>query len=337
MTKEGNDNKILLSVVVPVYNVEKYIVKCLNTLRSINNDNYEIILINDGSTDSSYEIIKKIEKEDKRVTVYNNSNHGLSYTRNYGMEKARGEYVIFVDSDDYLKSTSFEQLIEKISRNDAVFFGYTRILEGEIIDDEQEKIVTKIINQEQLIEKLETDSFINDFGFAWNKIYKKSIIDKNNILFENNTCAREDLIFNLQYFQHVDNIMITENSMYYYVQYDNSLSRIGHEISEIDVFVGRLKSIVNNKPIYKDSMINRIVFSVIQNHIENKIFKLNSSMKEKNKEFLKTIKYRNYVENIADSRMMYRIYKYCFKHRKITLAYIYYNLSLIKKRIRYGQ
>ena len=102
--------KDLISVIVPVYNVKNYLEKCLDSIINQTYKNLEIILINDGSTDESLDICYMYEKKDKRIKVYNQENHGLSYTRNRGIELARGKYIGFVDSDDVISPFMYEFL-----------------------------------------------------------------------------------------------------------------------------------------------------------------------------------------------------------------------------------
>ncbi len=100
----------LISVIVPVYNVKNYLEKCLDSIINQTYKNLEIILINDGSTDESLDICYMYEKKDNRIKVYNQENHGLSYTRNRGIELARGKYIGFVDSDDVISPFMYEFL-----------------------------------------------------------------------------------------------------------------------------------------------------------------------------------------------------------------------------------
>ena len=103
-----------ISIIVPVYNTEKYLSKCLNSLIKQTYKDIEIIVVNDGSKDKSLEIAKKFAKQDNRIKVFNKENGGLSSARNFGIEKASGEYIGFVDSDDYIKENMFEILYNMI-------------------------------------------------------------------------------------------------------------------------------------------------------------------------------------------------------------------------------
>ena len=104
---------VLVSVVVPVYNVEKYVEKCINSIINQSYNNLEIIVVDDGSKDSSASMCDKIAMRDSRVKVYHKHNEGLGLTRNYGMNRASGKYIMFVDSDDYIEENIIERMLKK--------------------------------------------------------------------------------------------------------------------------------------------------------------------------------------------------------------------------------
>ena len=109
-------NKV--SVVVPIYNVEKYLPKCIETIQTQSYENLEIILVNDGSTDSCLKICEKYKKDDERIIIVNKKNGGLSDARNYGIEKATGKWITFIDSDDYVEKDYIETLINLSNSDD---------------------------------------------------------------------------------------------------------------------------------------------------------------------------------------------------------------------------
>lgn len=123
----------LVSVVVPVYNVEKYLSVCVDSLLRQQYKNIEIFLIDDGSTDSSGEICDKYSSKYQNVKVFHKNNSGLGYTRNYGLKRISGEYVTFVDSDDYVENDLIQKLIEPVLLNhsvDGVIGGFTKITDS---------------------------------------------------------------------------------------------------------------------------------------------------------------------------------------------------------------
>lgn len=120
-----------VSIIVPIYNVEKYIERCIKSLISQTYRDIEILLINDGSPDDSKTICERYEKIDKRIKLYNKENGGLSDTRNYGLKRAKGEYILFVDSDDYIESNTVEVLISEMKKDNLDIVAGNAVLEAD--------------------------------------------------------------------------------------------------------------------------------------------------------------------------------------------------------------
>lgn len=167
----------LVSVIVPIYNVEKYLEKCIESILNQTYKNLEIILVNDGSTDNSYDICLKYKEKDSRVIIVNKSNGGLSSARNKGIECATGEYYLFVDSDDYISEYMIEKLLYSIHQYNAdiVCCNYD-------FCDEKSNFIKKhtidifenqIYNSKQANERLLYNKFYR--CFAWNKMYNKKL------------------------------------------------------------------------------------------------------------------------------------------------------------------
>ena len=180
-----------ISIIIPVYNVEKYLGKCLDSVICQTLDDIEIICINDGSTDKSYEILNAYARKDKRIVVINNKNNGAAQARNDGLDIANGQYIMFVDGDDYLKPWACETAYKKItsSHSDIGIFSH--------LNEENSNCIESSKNG--LIKKYSDDSSLTDYScfqiFIWDKIYKKSFLDRNNIRFEQDVKTSEDTIW----------------------------------------------------------------------------------------------------------------------------------------------
>ena len=133
---------IVISIIIPVYNVEKWLNKCIDSILVQSYKNFEIILVNDGSTDKSGDICDKYSKEDNRIKVFHNKNKGLSYSRNFGVKNSNGKYVMFVDSDDFISDINiidkFINILEK-DKSDFIYTSYCRF------NDENEEEITEIL------------------------------------------------------------------------------------------------------------------------------------------------------------------------------------------------
>ena len=209
-----------VSIIVPVYNSGKYISRCIDSIVSQTFTNFECILIDDGSTDNSLLICERYHQSDVRIVVIHQDNSGLSATRNKGTELARGKYLCYVDSDDYIQNNMCEILIDAVHRSEAdvVCCGYA----------ENNKLRTLceddfIFTNCSIIEIVHYLEMRQAFGVVWNKLYKKSILDIHSIKFPLGAKFGEDMIFNLQYFKHIKKAYISSNYIYNYL-HDNKNS-----------------------------------------------------------------------------------------------------------------
>lgn len=167
------------SVIVPIYNVEKYIEKCLESIKKQTFKDYEVILVNDGTTDDSLSIVKKY-LNDSRFKLFHKENGGLSSARNYGVDKANGEYIIFVDSDDYIEYNLLQQLYDTINKNDIDLIRYGIYLDEKNIIKTKHKTFPRLHIKECIFDILES-TLVEP---AWAYCYKTDFYKKNNFRFE---------------------------------------------------------------------------------------------------------------------------------------------------------
>ena len=208
-----------VSIIVPVYNVEKYISKCLDTLVNQTLDDIEIIIVNDGSKDKSKEIIKKYEiKNSQKIKYYEKENGGLSDARNYGMKYANGEYIAFLDSDDYVELDMYEKMYEiaKKENSDMVECNFI----WEYPNKTREDIGEIYNNKKEMIEKIRV--------VAWNKLIKKEIIEKSKVSFPVGF-RYEDVEFTYKLIPYLNKVSFIKNPLVHYIQRENSISNMQNE------------------------------------------------------------------------------------------------------------
>lgn len=203
---------ILLSIIIPVYNVDKYIKECLDSILTQNNKNIEIILINDGSTDNSPIICQEYSKSYSNVKYIDNENHGVSYSRNCGIEKAEGKYLLFVDADDRLSATGLNDLKKLIKTNQSLYiYSYKKIYKN---ISENHVIKSQQISKEQALRDLmEEDKFC---GYVWNKIFSVELIKKYDIKFDEKIMMNEDMKFCFDYISYCKEIICSDDVIYEY-------------------------------------------------------------------------------------------------------------------------
>lgn len=211
--------KELISVVIPVYNAEDYIKRCLESIQKQTYGNLEIIVVNDGSTDNTQKVVKDTQQGDQRIKLIQKANGGVSAARNDGVAAATGKYVYFIDSDDYVENNIIEKLYKAISvQGELSVCGFTTVFMNK--EDVPFSLYdsVSIISIEQYLEKMSRYLYSVYYGSLWNKMYMTEVIKRNNLKFRKDISLAEDFIFNLDYLKYVKKVTMIPECMYYYYQ-----------------------------------------------------------------------------------------------------------------------
>lgn len=211
--------KSLVSIIVPVYNAETFLSKCIESIIQQDYDSIEILLIDDGSKDNSLKICQEYSDKYENVKVFSKKNTGVSDTRNYGIKRSNGKYICFVDSDDYLEENYVSLMVKTIEKDntDLVIATYNVVGDNNFKTDlEALKKIKGIRNKEEVLKKIiniEENNCI--FGYIWRCLYKKDIIYSNKILFETMRMS-EDYLFLVEYINACNLISVIDDSIYNY-------------------------------------------------------------------------------------------------------------------------
>lgn len=226
------DNKILVSIVVPIYNVEKYIEKCLNSLKNQTYKNIEIILVDDGSTDNSNLICDKFAKNDSRFKYYKKENGGLSDARNYGIKLCNGEFLTFVDSDDYVDFDYVEYLLNLcLSTNTLMGVAQHRVIyDKKTIDFGDDYKKEEVLTGVNCLERMLYRDIIDTS--AWGKIYHNSLF--KDIKYPVGKYY-EDIATTYKFFLAAKTVCIGYKSKYSYVYRTNSIVNRGFNIKKMEL------------------------------------------------------------------------------------------------------
>lgn len=277
-----------ISVVVPIYNAEKNIERCMASIYAQTFTDYEIILVNDGSNDSSASICQSYKEKDDRITFIDKKNEGAGSARNAGIKIAKGEYIIFPDVDDWFESNMFEELYQATfsGKYDVVFSGanfYSQVKENDVIYS-RSVICDKISFSTQDECRKNVMTFFPTstiFDVPWNKLYKRSVIIDNNIRFSN-TRRCQDAIFNLDFYDVIQSATSVDKAYYNYIE--NTLESIQRKFPQnyIDINIKYFSTLIAHlsswgiykehiKQHYDNSFVNAIyeTMEMLENPVWN--------------------------------------------------------------------
>lgn len=318
-----------LSIIIPAYNAERFILDCLNSILNDDFSNFEIIIINDGSTDKTQAIIENIS--DNRIKLFNNKNHGVSYSRNYGLKKALGDYVMFVDSDDTIKHNSLKKMMN-----------YAKKYKPDIIISqfEEEKSDLMIFENKKINDIIEAlivpnKNYLNSslLGYSWGKVYSKHVIE--NIFFDEKIRFKEDTLFNLNAYFNSKKIIIIPDKCYNYVLNENSVSFkfFDNYNKEIMYYLDILK------PYVKKSVISMQDYYIFGLYMYMNLLKHNV-LHKKNKDkynfsLRKTLEsdqwneiFKNVNPNLLDKK--YKILRFAYNNKMALMIRIMFKLNELR-------
>lgn len=211
-----------VSIITPAFNVQNYIEKFIISVQKQKYTDWELIIIDDGSTDMTSEIVDNYALMDEKIKVYHKKNEGVSVARNIGLKMAKGKYIIFADADDELPDDSLEVRVEQIE-------GYSMLIGAYILRDLETKKVSKKgfpfcvkqLNTKEAINAILRGNEYGYQGYLWNKIFRSDIIKKYNIEFEKGIAYNEDRLFCLLYALHCEKIIVVNEIVYIYLNNEN--------------------------------------------------------------------------------------------------------------------
>lgn len=241
-----------ISVIIPVYNVELFVGKCLSTLVHQTFQNFEIIAVNDGSKDNSLAILREFESRYDNIIVIDQPNAGMSMARNRGISIARGEYLCFVDSDDYVSPYFLEEMYRAVTTHRADIaccYYYYHFVRSDLLYKYPFRC-QGVFDRDTAMNKLLHDTQIQ--SLAWNKIYKRTLFTDNGILFP--SMAFEDIATANRLFSHANKVVVIDKALYYYNQQSTStLATINADkINDFIRATGMVRSTLEHSGVYSD-------------------------------------------------------------------------------------
>lgn len=318
-----------ISVIVPMYNAEKTIKTCVDSILNQTYSNLEIILVNDGSKDKTEEICNKLTERDSRIKYFYKENGGVSEARNYGLDKASGDFIAFVDSDDYIENNMYEIILEKIDDAEVVICEYFHIIDNkknEIDTEIKENTFNKL---DEFIASIDNQKISRYINTPWNKLIKSDLINNKNIRFNSKISLGEDLIFNLQYMKLAKKIKIINDKLY---NFNTSNDGLGLKKRNIEEYMDNSINFINEL-IYLSTNSNNLE-NIILNELSNIINRLSKEYEKKDiYKLLKSLQYEkmhnfNYKVLSKKNYLIYMLLKY---KRYEVIVFIYSIKNKLKK------
>ncbi len=326
------NNTPAISVIVPVYNVEKYLPRCIESILNQTFTDFELLLVDDGSPDCCGKICDEYATKDNRIRVFHKTNEGVSSARNVGLNKAKGKWISFIDSDDWVDENLLDSLFNSAVNNpsDLVISGYIRVSSKckKIMMYEKKTLKTNQISLDLIESELNKSV---KFRMPWGRLFKKDIITSNGIIFNENLSLGEDFLFNLQYIMHISSVSIINETSYFYRETVCSLTKKFYPI-EIRIYSCNVFKDILEKLALKYS--NEKIFNYLFSKQLENILRYSYRFPIIKKDRLKSLNY--YFENINEKLQQNISFPYSIVYslRKTNLRYIDHLLMFIFYLVR---
>ncbi len=325
-----------ISFIIPAYNAENTIKRCVDSILLVKNAKFEIIIINDGSVDKTEAICKKYKKNHANVFVYTQENSGVSVARNNGILKAKGDFISFVDADDFIVADEMQKVIKSINKDDELLmYNFVRHKNDAIIKDSL-KLSAGVYDKEGFIKLSECmldypiyKNWENSImqGSSVQYLYKKNLLISNNIYFDTKLVYAEDLCFCLEVFKKFSKIKITDFYAYTIVTYQGSASKRYRENfwDELKNTLNRILVVMGYEPPNSYYHYGKAAFF---HFIHNAPYNV---ARKKCLQILNDVKFKKSVEQISfnNKTILERMYDWCFLQSFFTPIYITVKLHLL--------
>ena len=331
-----------ISIIIPVFNGEKYINRCIDTIINQNYDSMEILIVNDGSTDNTLEKCNEYAQKFENIRIIKQKNKGVCYSRNVGIKNAQGRYIFFVDADDYLLENSFNGIDELLQDDvDIIKFSYIITNKGskQKIIFHEKKYNFNVDCKETFFKEFLENSYEN---MVWGQLIKNSLL--SNINFEETLFYAEDFLFNYELYSKARTIMYTEKIIYNYERNENSvtmnmenkkiLRKIDNLVYVFDKLISEDENLTQKKCL-EVKFLKETIPQIMMLFFDKKISKKQVIQQYKNilrKTIFVDIFFN--IENIDLKNYRYKIIYKCMKKKNYNLLYFFSKIYMILKKIK---
>lgn len=338
--------KVLVSAIIPVYNSEKFLEVCIQSLKNQTLNDIEMIFINDGSTDNSLEILEKYQKLDNRIIIINQENKGPSLARNAGLRIAKGEYISFIDSDDWINEKMYQEMYQNAQENnsDAVICDMKLIGKNNELYINGTALNIPFYNKEKVEQHIYQELLSNSqFNSAANKLYKAEVIKSHHIAFNQEIYYAEDWLFNVNFLKRASTVSYINKAFYYYRRgHDSSSSSYDDNTFErtgLWVYNMRKKfaTTVNMNPFLATEDLYKVIVHCIVSEFRRQDINFYAKAKRVNK-ILRASEVNEVIINRTFeliSKKDYYLFN-CIKYKLTIFLYLYVLLGKLKGSFQKG-
>lgn len=320
-----------VSVIIPCYNIALHLSKCIESILSQTYTNFELLLIDDGSSDGTLRVLQKYAETDQRIRIFTHQNRGVSYTRNRGISEAKGEWIMFIDGDDYVKQDFLEQHLKFAEKDNWVISGMVNVDNGLATENQYFRRLLdlypdRIVPVANVLYVLQYYSLSSPCC----RIYSAEVIKLNHIQFNEAVSYQEDLLFNLSYINYVQQIVLLAYFGYYYIQHgDSSSSKYHPNFDYNDDLFEKLTEWVRNSD--EKLVVDEFILNTVMKRLSN-IFHRDSKYTKRQKvaEIRKifTNRYFESARGFIKISALNPLLKNILYHKIVYAVYFYFEKSL---------
>ena len=332
-----------VSIIVPIYNGERYIHRCLDSIIHQTYRDIEIVLVNDGSSDSSIDIITQYAERDSRIVVVSQANQGVSVARNVGLEKSSGQYVMFVDADDYVELDMVVEMVDQIEAEHTIVFCDNTEIWSTHIDDR--KLFCEQTSRGLTKDLVLTEIASGRAGLVCGKLFERSVVEKHNVRFDSHVKVCEDQLFFLEVVSHCEHFIHTPKALYHYDRRNENSATIKYQTNVLKnqlYVLQNIETLLSKNKLpqgLREAILHKRYADAVQLCINNEVVHATLwTIKEnvsKIQDIISDEKISSFVVSLESTNIRHRLIKWGFKMKSALYIFcVFFVLDQIVLPIR---